>query len=423
MENLQSKTVCVVDNGLFIGLARALVPAFKRVLYTTPTAGPFPTLGEYSVGDGIPGIERLADPNDALRMADDIDLWVFPDLYFAGMQSHLRRLGARVWGSGDAEILELDRLRFKRLAERLHLDVGTYEVVKGLTLAEEFLRRHPGYYLKTCDHRPVARGDFETLRVESWKLARYRLAEIRQRLGHRADSVRLILEKPIPDAIELATDTYTVQGEWPERGVLGLEAKAESYIGKVIDYAKYPECLRDVNEALSPTWKASNYSNMNAIECRITKDGRAWVLDPCLRFGRPPLVIQTLITNWPEILWSGGAGELVQPKFKDTFAAELCIYCDYAETHPTPLQFPEALTESLRLSNYAIHAGEIVCVPQTPGVSGLGSIVATGPTLKAAKEAAREAAKELKGYDVKVSDALDEAESKIEKFPEFGLTW
>jgi hypothetical protein len=226
MERLSDKTVCVVDNGLFVGLAEVLAEKFGKVYYTTPTAGPFPTSSEYGIGRGLEGVTRLPDPNDALSLLDKIDLFVFPDLYFAGLQVMLRDLGKRVWGSGPAEILELDRLRCKRFCEKCGLEVGKYTVVKGISEAETFVKNNPGVFLKTSRHAPPARGDFETLNCSSYKAVRFRLEEIRSRLGPLAETVELILEQPIPDALELATDVYSVCGEWPSQGVLGIEAKA-----------------------------------------------------------------------------------------------------------------------------------------------------------------------------------------------------
>jgi len=421
VEDLSTKTVCIYDHGLFVSLAPLLAGRFKRVYYVSGTAGSFPTTAEYSIGSGIPGVTRLNDWADAERIEDQIDLHVIPDLYLAGKAVRLRRQGARVWGSGEAEILELDRLRFKTWAADVGLNVGRYEVVRGMDEAEAFMKSHPGWFMKTAGHAPPGRGDFETLRSRSYDEVKYRMREIRTRLGDRAERVQLIFEKPITDAIELATDCYSVDGQYPDRGVLGLEMKAEGYLGKWVNYGDYPESLRKVNSAFSILFKKQHYRNHCPNECRIDKKGKAWVLDPCLRFGRPPLSILMMITNWPEIFWAGGGGELVQPQFADKWCAEACLYSDYAEEHPTPIEIPKGLEDHVKLSNYCISGGRPIVVPMHYKLSGIGSIVATGSTMNKAIEKCREVMKEVTGYDVKATDSFDGAAEQVAKMKEFGI--
>jgi hypothetical protein len=424
MEDLSKRNVTILDNGLFVSLAEHLAPHFNKVRYATPTAGPFTTTPEYSIGMGIEGVQRLDDITSALhpRIFEDTDLWVFPDVYLSGLVSHLRAMGLCVWGSGDAEMFELDRLKFKQHAEKLGLDLGRYETVKGMVALRSFMKAHPGWFLKTSRQGPPGRGDFETVRSRSYSEVEFRLDEIAARLGHRAESTEFILEEPIEDAVEIATDVYCIDGEYPSKGLLGLEIKAEGYVAKVIDYDDYPESLREVNEAMAPTFKRSKYRSMAAIECRLTKDGTAYVLDPCLRFGRPPLSVQAVITNWPEIFWGGGNGELVEPEFGSPWCAEACIYSDYAEEHPTRIEFPEDLAaEHLKLSNYCIDKGKRIVVPQNYKLSGLGSVIATGSTMAKAIANCRDLMKELKGYDVKASDPFDQAEEEIAKMKSFGV--
>lgn len=422
-ENLTSKVCAVYDQGLFVSLAELLAPHFAKVYYCTSTAGSFPTTSQYVVGTGIEGVERLNDITDAEAIEDKIDLHIFADLYLAGRQQRLRRAGARVWGAGHAEMLELDRLKFKQLAEKLDLSVGRYEVVKGITALRAFLKTHEGWPVKTARFGPPGRGDFETIRPGyTYRQLEFRIDEIEQRLGAEAEKTEFIVEEPIKDAVELAIDSYCVEGEYPSKALLGLEVKGDGYVGKVVDYDDCPDSLLEVNEALSPTFKRAHYAQMAAIECRLVKGGQAFVLDPCLRFPRPPLSLQLVISNWPQIFWSGGAGEITEPQFLSMWCAESCIYSDYAEEHPTRIDFPSDLaSKHLKLSNYCISGGARIVVPQHYGLSGLGSVVATGSTMKKAIENVRELSKELKGYDVKCSDKFDDAEESLAKMKDYGV--
>ena len=401
-------------------LAELIAPAFGKVFYAQSSASAFTQLPELTIGRGIPGVERLPDLTDALKRFDDIDVWIIPDLYLSGLAVDLRRRGANVWASGEAEVLELDRLKFKLYAEELGLDVGEYVVVTGMDELEERLKRwRGGGFVKTA-RSSLPRGDWETLRFRSWSEIRFVLEERRHKLGENALTEKFIIERPIDDAVELATDLFNVGGKFPDKGLIGLEMKAEGYLARVVDYGQYPASLREVNSLMAESGIYDDYSNLSPIECRITKDGRAWVLDPCLRFGRPPLSITSIITNWPDIFMAGAHGELEQPKFCDQWAAEMCIYCDDAERLRVPIHVPAGMEQNVRLSNYRIVKGERIVIPSR-GVSGLGSISATGSTMQKAIEACRDAAKEITGYRVNPTDPFDKGAEQIAKMKEFGI--
>ena len=400
-------------------------PHFKKCYYSIPSADAFPTSARFGIGTGMEHLNvfRLPEITDALDLMDEIDLWIFPDIGLGKWESFLRKQGCRVWGAGKAEKLEYDRLAFKQHAEKLGLDVGPYEVVRGMEALRSAIKSKGGRPVKIARYGPPGRGDFETIRPGyDYSQLEFILDDRERTLGHLAESVDFILEKPIDDAIELATDCYCIDGEYPSKGILGLEIKAEGFVGKVVDYVDYPESLREVNEALSPTFKRSKYRAQAAIECRLTKDGTAFVLDPCLRFGRPPLSIQSVISNWPEIFYGGGAGVLVEPVFVELWCAETCIYSDAAEKHTTRIEFPEELaSQHLKLSNYCISKGKRIVIPQTYGLSGLGSVCATGPTMKKAIENVVELSKELSGYDTKCSFPEASVAEEVAKMREFGI--
>src|ERR1700722_8124985 len=106
MTNYRSKTVCVVDNGLFLEVARTLAKDFGKVLYYMPWQSGYPKSNVLLVGHGIPGIKRI---DSFWPLLDEIDLFVFPDVYEGPLQEHLVSLGKRVWGSRNGDELELFR--------------------------------------------------------------------------------------------------------------------------------------------------------------------------------------------------------------------------------------------------------------------------------------------------------------------------
>src|SRR5580698_7548721 len=109
--DLSKATVCVVDQGLFAELAAVLAPSFGRTLYCSTWKTAFPRSNASAVGKGLAGVQRI---ESFWPIIDQIDLFVFPDILNGDYQIYLRRLGKRVWGSGQAEELELSRAHAKR---------------------------------------------------------------------------------------------------------------------------------------------------------------------------------------------------------------------------------------------------------------------------------------------------------------------
>ena len=144
--DLSNKTVCIVDNGLFVSFARKVAPAFKKCYYYKPFVSAFVRTSDISVGLGFPELEVCLQP---LEIADEIDLWVFLDLYHSGLQLFLEGHGARVWGPRKGDELELERWAFKKHIKRSGLPVQPIEHLIGLDELEKFLKGVKNKYVKT----------------------------------------------------------------------------------------------------------------------------------------------------------------------------------------------------------------------------------------------------------------------------------
>src|ERR1700682_2734347 len=90
---LKSKRVRVCDNGLFLPLAMRLSRDFGEVEYFKPWVSQAPTSMSLLVGEGFDEVTRIKSLWDNM---DSVDLWVFPDILFGDIQSHLVKLGHRV---------------------------------------------------------------------------------------------------------------------------------------------------------------------------------------------------------------------------------------------------------------------------------------------------------------------------------------
>ena len=76
---LSEKTICVVDSGYFISLARKLSESFKKVYYCTPTDKEFLSINDFSMGTGFPEIEKI-EGYEFMRpeILKEISCFIFP---------------------------------------------------------------------------------------------------------------------------------------------------------------------------------------------------------------------------------------------------------------------------------------------------------------------------------------------------------
>lgn len=176
MVNLSSKCCLVYDNGVFTALAVTLAKSFGRVLYYVPWTSGMPKSNARLIGEGLPGVERIDDPFDHF---DEVDIWIFPDVYEAGFQKWLVAQGKRVFGCRGGAELEIDRPKSKEASKKLGIDVGPYKVITGLDSLRRYLKSHDDQWVKISG----TRGDMETFGAKSYDKVEVRLNELEHKLG------------------------------------------------------------------------------------------------------------------------------------------------------------------------------------------------------------------------------------------------
>lgn len=393
-----------MDNGLFVHLAETLAPYFKRVLYYSTWEQAFPRSNAMLLGEGMPGVQRI---NSIWPLLDDIDLFVFPDILHGPLQVYLRGLGKRVWGSGLAEQLETHRAQSKQHLRELGLAVGPYRRISGMTELREYLQAHEDVYVKVSR----TRGDMETFHSASYALIEPRLDELDHAFGAKKELIEFVVEKPIDAKVEVGFDGFTIDGKYPANALYGVEKKDAGYVGEVVPYLGLPESVRSVNAGLSPLFKHLNYRGFWSSEIRVTEDGTPYLIDPCCRMASPPGELYTfLIDNLAEVIWHGARGELVEPKYRYKFGAELILKSAWAEAHWQPIDYPGSISENVKL-HYATHINDrAYYVPQQIEMPEIGAVVAGGDTREQAIKNVIAIAERIEGYDIKFDPAaLDEA--------------
>jgi hypothetical protein len=400
--NYKTKSVCIIDNGLFVELAITLSESFGKVYYYSPWESSFPRSNDMLVGYGVPGITRV---NDFWSIIDDIDLFVFPDIYFGPLQLHLEKLGKRVWGSRKGEQLELQRDKTKQLFKSLKIPINKYEVIIGMDNLRKYLKLNDNKWIKIN----VTRGDFETFPSKNYKLIEPKLNEIEYLLGAKNSITKFIVEDAIDDAIEIGYDGYTIDGQFPRSAFYGIEVKDKGYLEKFTDASKMPKQISYVNERLSPVLKSYRYRNFFSSELRI-KNKIPYFLDPCTRMGSPPgELYQIMIENLSDIIWNGANGKLIDPICSYTYGAELLIQSMWADKNWQAVQFPSGIRKNIKLRNLTIINKEYYVVPQLVGIPEIAAVVAVGDTIEEAIGKVKEYASQVEGYYIDTfTDSLDE---------------
>lgn len=323
MKQVEEVTACVVDYGTFLSVAEKLAETMQRVYYHSPFQTEYQDVRNCVKGGGLDLVQRLDEFLDP-DVLDTIDLFVFPDIGFGGLQRHLRSIGKAVWGHMGADELELFRAKFLDVLDEVGLPKVHSEKIKGLTALAAYLKENEKKWVKINRFR----GNMETWHHRSYPYSERKLDSLAVTFGGAKDQVVFIVQDEIESDMECGYDGWCVDGEFPESSFQGYEAKNELYLGSVISQADLPDEIKDVNRAMAPILKGYGYRCWWATEIRV-KDGVPYFIDPTPRMAGQTEEHQIeTCTNFADVIWSGANGDLVKPQFKWKFAAEATLHYD-----------------------------------------------------------------------------------------------
>jgi hypothetical protein len=416
-ESLRSKSALIADNGLFVELAPRLAREFGEVRYWSPWASAYPKAAAMIIGEGLEGVERVGSFWDYVP---DADIVIFPDLYMADMQAVVaERFGKPVWGHRQADRLELDRWGTRKLQKELGLAAPKTKFLVGVEELADYLQNVENKWVKIS----MTRGDMETFHHETWHITSIWLDSFANRVGALADSYEFIIEDAIDDAIEVGYDGFQVRGQWPEASYWGIEVKDMGYIGKFSPYADLPKPIRDINAKFSSILEREGSSGFLSFEFRLTKDGTAYMIDPCMRQGSPPTEgTMEGYDNLAEIMWEGAHGRLCPVRSSGEFLAMAMIHSQFALTNWVPVECPPDVRRWLKLRNAAEIDGKLYHVPVGGEMPEIGAVVAVADDLEEAKRLVKERAEKIKGFQLELmTDALDLAQKEIDDAKDYGI--
>lgn len=366
-------TFCVVDSGLFLPLAECLAKEAKRVILWSPDQRPFPSVKQAVIGDGFDNIERV---RDFWPLLDEIDCFAFPDIGQSALQEHLVGIGKPVWGSRGGDVLELDREYFLNWLSEAGLGVPQYEVVVGWSALVDYLRDREDKYVKISRFR----GDMETTHWRSWAQDEQWLYWLAINFGSVKEHIRFLVFDKIDTDLEIGADTYNVDGQWPSLMLNGVEGKDKCYFSAVTRREDMPQQIQEILEAIGPKLSEFGYRNQISFEDRVKGD-KHYYIDATQRGGMPSSGSQQLVwKNFPEIIWHGANGELVEPEPAAKFTIECMITTKTGKDCWDEVEIDPELLPWARFSNCAFVDGKFCFPPDETHEGELGWLVALGDT-------------------------------------------
>jgi len=415
--NLKDKKILIYDRGLYTFLAEKLAESFGKVYYHVPESEPFPTSIREHVGEGLDGVECV---DSFWRYVNQADLIFFPDCYDGDLQDWLRRKGYKVFGSGQSEIIELDKWRFINVLKAVGLPCPETVLVTGLDALEKHLS---GAKEEKWLKARYCRGDFDSKRYHGMDHLYSWINHLRSRLGASTGSIEVLVQDVVDASCEPGYDGFCVDGEYLENTLCGYEIKDTAYLGKVFE--ETPRKLKAVNYKMSPVFrKLGGYRGHYSTEIRIDRRGVPFFIDPTCRAASPPTeLLCEMLANYGEVVWDVAFGKIPRPRWKAKYGAQMILHSSWHEDHELHVEFPDEIRPFVKLKNAMKRDGKYYCIPnQTEGY--FGGVIAFADT---SDEAARLCLDRLKAIDCDGLDkdmrAFEEAKEQIKGGEKWGISW
>lgn len=414
---LGDKTVLVIDFGSQTEVAKRLSRDFGKTFYYVPSViNGFEDHKAHDIGRGVEGIERIYNFWDYY---EQIDLFVFTDIYMGDLQNFLKRNGKRVFGSGGAGSLETERVQFKKILEEIGLPVNEYDVANGIDELDYKLRDVEDRYIKSN-----LRGDMETWHHTNYILSKIELKRMKHDMGVYGKQETYIIETPIDAIGEIGYDGYCIQGLYPKQSCSGIEIKDAGYIGKMIMYQELPDQIKKVNDKIAPILQTYDYTGAFSTEIRVTKDKKGYFIDPTMRLPEPNTALTLeMYDNYSEIIWNVASGIVPNIQSKYKWGCQLIMKSELAKTEPVAIQFPEQYKNYVKIKNLVVdEMGTSYFTPNNVEMCECGAVVGMGHTMEQAIKMATEIAETVKGFDLKIkTECIEEAKEEIRELNKNGI--
>lgn len=419
MTDLSKKVCCVIDFGNHIKVAQRLAKDFEKVYYWCPfVINGYPEHNPYDIGRGVPNIIKITDWESHYP---EIDLFVFPHIYFSGLQDFLRDQGKLVFGCGSGDKMETDRGGMKRLQKELGLPVNDYEEVEGVYNLEELLKTVEDRWVKSS-----LRGDMETFHHLNSVTSREEIKDLKSRMGIFDRKEKYTVEVPIKSIAEVGIDTMVVDGQYLEESFGGIEVKDCGFIGRMTKYKDLPKQVRSVTDKLAPVFRAYGYRGAYSNEIRIDEKMIGYLIDQTCRFAIPPTTIMlNMYENFSQVVWDVANGYVPTIKYTFEWGCQFIIKSESAKNKPVAIQFPKEHEDFVDIKNLVVDDdGTYYYTPNNTQMIEVASVCGLGHSMEQAIKMATEISKSIKGFDLKINtDCIEEAKGQIKNLAKHGLKY
>src|SRR6185369_17501955 len=125
-----------------------------------------------------------------------------------------------------------------------------------------------------------------------------------------------------------------------------------------------PAALQTTCEAMAQPLKQMGLNGNFHTEVRIAEDGTPYILDPTTRAGSPPIETMTVtIANWPEIVYAGANGELVEPHFVAKYGCQIILKSLWVLENFLAVKVPDEFFPFLKIRRGCIVDDQLWVIP------------------------------------------------------------
>jgi hypothetical protein len=416
VKDIKDLTVCVVDHGIYFPVAQRLARDCKKVYYHRPNGEAFETFAQACGGDGHEDVTFISD---FWPIKSEIDCFVFPDVGDSGLQLELESQGFPVWGSKSADVQEKMRGVWLKTCEKIGLPMPVTHKIKGITNLRLFFLDHEGevFHVKISRFR----GDMETWKACERSQIENKLDVLALKFGPFKERITFYVQEPVDTDIEGGADTYFVNGQYPDKIILGYEKKGESYFATWKERAEMPPEIWKPSELMADMLASYGYCNTVSSEVRV-KGNESFMLDPCLRFPSPAGEEELeMYGNFSEIIYRGACGELVQPEMTAKFCGEAVISYNGHKEGWKSIRVPKEVRQWVKL--YACGYEDGAChFPPSQDPEAIGCAVGLGDKPQDVIDRLREIADALKDSSVELKiEPMADLFKEIEKAEKEGI--
>lgn len=416
--NKIAKSILISDFGSYTTMLPALVHAFQKVGYFCNNDSSYPRSANTVVGKGIEGVTHELKFWDVV---DDYDIIAFFDCHSEDIQEYLRKKGKQVWGAGKGVELELDRFYGNNILKEVGLPSVDMKKVIGIDSLRKFLKENDDIYVKNN-----SRGDFESFHSENYKLIEPQLDLLEKELGMFKNEYEFICCFPLdsPDTVEVGSDSYFIDGKYPQNLLYGYEVKDCGGIFRVKRRELISKIITTPLDKLSLVMEEYKYRGFFSTEIRVNKDKKPYLTDYTCRASSPCSELYSeMIENLGEVIDMGSQGIFVEPVYKAKYGVEAIIHAPFAETNWQPIYFPDEIKDCVKIKHWTVIDGVNYYVPiDDLNMVEVGAVVAYDNTLEGAIKKLNDYASKVEGFKLHINtESMDKANEIIKKGERLGI--